>query len=156
MSEKTKAPVGAGADSGSASGAVVYPHSTTIALKGQGGDVVAQAQSIINDVIGEPVRLPPVFLDRPYLADTEAGAIIFAFEAGYIPEGARAANDPEAWDRLHGLDLPHLNPRRLDQEAARCEWLLTWSENPVALAWLRRRKAAIRHEQSRRKEARRG
>ena len=153
MSEKTKAPVGAGADSGSAGGAVVYPHSTTIALKGQGVDVVAQAQQIVNDLIGERLRLPAVYLDRPYLAGTEAGAVIFAFEQAYIPEGRAAANDPEAWDRLHGLDIPHLAPRRLAQELARCQWLLDWSENPVALAWLKRRKAAIRAEIARRKGA---
>ena len=150
MTDKRKAPVPAGADT-SAAGAVAYPEFTMIPPVSQ--DVVAQAQSIINEVIGERLRLPAVFLDRPYLAGTEAGALIFTFEQAYIPEGARAANDPEAWDRLHGLDIPHLSPRRLDQEAARCEWLLTWSENAVALAWLRRRKAAIRHEQSRRKGA---
>jgi len=153
MSEKGKAPGGTGADSEDAACASVYPHDTTFALKGQGGDVVAQAQQIVNDLIGERLRLPAVYLDRPYLAGTEAGAVIFAFERAYIPEGRAAANDPEQWDRLHGLDIPHLAPRRLDQEAARCDWLLTWSENPVALAWLRRRKAAIRHEQSRRKGA---
>jgi len=116
-------------------------------------ETLLDAQALISGVIGEPLRLPPVYLDRPYLADTEAGAVIFALERAYIPEGRAAAEDPEQWDRLHGLDLPHLNPRRLTQELARCEWLLTWSENPVALAWLRRRKAAIRHEQSRRKGA---
>jgi len=153
MNSKREAPVLAGADT-SAGGAIVCPDDTTIALEGQGIDlVVAQAQIIINEVLGEPLRLPPVYLDRPYLAGTEAGAVIFALEAGYIPEGTRAANDPEAWDRLHGLDIPHLAPRRLAQELARCQWLLDWSENPVALAWLKRRKAAIRREQSRRKEA---
>jgi len=156
MSEKTKAPVGAGADSEDVAGVSVYPDSNTPGPESQGVDLVAQAQIIINEVLGEPLRLPPVYLDRPYLAGTEAGALIFTFERAYIPEGRAAANDPEQWDRLHGLDIPHLSPRRLDQEAARCDWLLTWSENPVALAWLRRRKAAIRHEQSRRKEAGRG
>ena len=153
MSGKGKAPVGTGADSEDVAGVSVYPDSNTPGPESQGVDLVAQAQIIINEVIGEPLRLPPVYLDRPYLADTEAGAVIFALEAGYIPEGRRAANDPEAWDRLHCLDLPHLAPRRLEQELARCQWLLDWSENPVALAWLKRRKAAIRREQSRRKEA---
>jgi len=119
-------------------------------------ETLLDAQALISGVIGEPLRLPPVYLDRPYLAGTEAGALIFAFERAYIPEGRAAAEDPEQWDRLHGLDIPHLSPRRLDQELARCEWLLTWSENPVALAWLRRRKAAIRAEIARRKGARRG
>ena len=116
-------------------------------------ETLLDAQALISGVIGEPLRLPPVYLDRPYLAGTEAGALIFAFERAYIPEGRAAAEDPEAWDRLHCLDIPHLAPRRLAQELARCEWLLTWSENPVALAWLKRRKAAIRAEIARRKGA---
>ena len=152
MRGQKEAPAGTGADT-SAGGATVCAYDTIVQPKGQGFDVVAQAQQIVNDVIGERLRLPAVFLDTPYLTATRAGEIVFAFERAYIPEGRAAAEDPEQWDRLHGLDLPHLLPRRLDQEAARCEWLLTWSENAVALAWLRRRKAAIRREQSRRKEA---
>jgi hypothetical protein len=165
-----------GLDQGSAAGAVVcantqQPQFTTgniasqsperrlaacLIEPGSGQEVqtlTAKAEAMIRETIGEPLRLPSVFTDAPYLTDTPAGEIIFAFEQAYIPDGAR---DGQSMDRLLNEDLPHLAPWRLEQEAERCAWLLAWNENPVALAWLRRRKAAIATERKRRKAVRDG